>query len=69
MLNKVSTILNSIFIYKLSNDENNLYVMLEIGDEAVKRKVLMLGLTVWIDTTDRKKEKLGIRFPKGRGGE
>lgn len=56
----------SKFWYKISNDNNNMYIMLKMDDEALKRKALMFGLTLWIDTTDHQKEKLGIRFPKGR---
>jgi hypothetical protein len=51
------------FGYKLSNDSQNFYIMLKIDDEALKRKVLVNGLKVFIDTTNHKKEKFGIHFP------
>jgi hypothetical protein len=55
----------SRFIYKVSNDDNNIYLMLKVPDESVQRKILALGLGVWIDTTNSKKEKFGIRYPMG----
>ena len=55
------------FWYKMSNDDNNLYIMFKTGDETLKRKILRLGLTVWIDPSNHKKEKYGIHYPQGRG--
>jgi hypothetical protein len=53
-------------LYKVSNDDNNLYIMLKIVDENSQRKMLMGGLSVWIDTTNHKKEIFGVIFPRGR---
>src|ERR1035437_7329912 len=52
--------------FNVSNDGNNLYIMFKTEDETLKRKILRLGLTVWIDPTDHKKEKFGIHYPQGR---
>lgn len=49
--------------YGISNDSENLYIRLNITDQDVQRKILMAGLTLWIDTTGRKKEDLGIICP------
>jgi hypothetical protein len=53
----------SKFWYRVSNDDRNLYIMLKMDDESLKRKVLMNGLKVFIDTTNHKKEKFGVHFP------
>jgi hypothetical protein len=52
------------FSYKLSSDPGHLYIMLKVSDLIVQRKVIMGGLKVWIDTTNSKKERLGIFFPQ-----
>jgi len=50
-------------MYGIMNDNENLYVFLEISDKTVQRKVLMGGLTFWMDTVGKKKKQLGITFP------
>lgn len=49
--------------YATSNDKDNLYITVETGDEATQMKILKQGLTVWIDTTGRKNEQMGIHYP------
>jgi hypothetical protein len=56
----------SRLIYKISNDANYLYVMLKIADEQTQRRMLGGGMTVWVDTTDHKKQMFGITFPRGK---
>lgn len=51
------------FWYKVSNDENNLYVVVKITDETLQRKVITCGFTLWVDTTNGRKQSLGIYFP------
>lgn len=49
--------------YGLTNDDHYLYVGMKTSDETLKRKIMMAGLTFWIDTNARGKEKLGLMFP------
>ena len=53
-------------IYGISNDNENLYACLKVNDRQLRSKILMTGLTLWIDSTGRKKKDLGIKFPIGR---
>ena len=57
---------SSLIYYAIHNDTANLYIRLKVQNPLVQRKILTYGLTVWIDRTNRRKEKLGIHFPKGR---
>jgi hypothetical protein len=59
----------SKFTYKISNDDQNLYVMLQMDDEALVQKVMRNGLTVWFDSTNRKDEVLGINYPRSHKEE
>lgn len=54
---------NTGISYGISNDSENLYIRLNITDQDVQRKIFIAGLTFWIDTTGKKKEKLGIICP------
>lgn len=58
---------SSRLLYKVSNDANNLYIMAKISDEQMQRKVLMGGFTVFIDTTNHRKELFSITYPRGKG--
>lgn len=49
----------------LSNDNENLYVDLVIVDPAVQKKVLEIGMNVWIDTGGKKNKTLSARYPVG----
>lgn len=49
--------------YCVTNDSINLYVRLKFDDESLQKKVRMLGLTVWFDTTACRKKLFGIGFP------
>jgi len=53
---------NEIY-YSITNDTNNLYIRLNVNDQAIQRKIMMSGLTIWIDTTGSKKQELGIQCP------
>jgi hypothetical protein len=55
--------------YSFLSDNKNVYIKLKIQDPLIQRKILSFGLTIWVDTTNRKKEKMGIHFPKGREKE
>ncbi len=50
-------------LYGISNDTENLYVNIKITDYTVQKKVLVTGLTLWIDTVGKKQENFGITCP------
>ena len=49
--------------YAVGHDDHNVYVALEVGDKLVQRKIMLFGLTLWIDTTGGKQKMKGVRFP------
>ncbi|MGM0532195.1 MAG: hypothetical protein ACQER7_12690 [Bacteroidota bacterium] len=49
--------------YAVTHDKDNIYVGLMVKDDIVQRKILMFGLTLWIDTTGGKKQMKGVRYP------
>lgn len=49
--------------YSVKHDKENLYVGLMVKDDMVQRKILMFGLTLWVDTTGGKEQMRGIRYP------
>ncbi len=49
--------------YAVSNDKDNLYIIVETGDLATQLKILQGGLTVWIDRKAEKNEETAINFP------
>ncbi|NOQ27630.1 MAG: hypothetical protein GQ564_19885 [Bacteroidales bacterium] len=51
------------FSYGVSNDNENLYLRINVNDQSIQRKMMLAGLTVWVDTTGKKKENLGINCP------
>ncbi len=51
------------FSYGVSNDKENLYIRINIIDQSIQKKVMLAGLTVWIDTTGKKQENMGITCP------
>jgi hypothetical protein len=53
----------SFCLYDISNDHDNLYVMLKIPDIDFQQKIFMTGLNFWVDTTGKAKERLGITYP------
>ncbi len=54
------------FSYGISNDKENLYIRININDQDIQKKLMLAGLTVWIDTTGKKKENMGITCPVKR---
>ncbi|OFX21032.1 MAG: hypothetical protein A2041_08535 [Bacteroidetes bacterium GWA2_31_9b] len=50
-------------VYGITNDSASIYLLLNIGDENIQKKMFMSGLTVWIDTTGKNNAKLGIVCP------
>lgn len=50
------------------NDADFLYLRLSSRDRTVQGKILMLGLTVWVNPEGNKEKYLGVHFPVGRSG-
>ena len=59
---------NSGILYKISNDEEFLVVDLQISSEVTQKKVLLFGLTTWLDETGKKKKNAGVKYPMGSTG-
>lgn len=49
--------------YSVTHDDENIYVGLMVKDDMVQRKILMFGMTLWIDTTGSKEKLKGVRYP------
>lgn len=49
--------------YKASNDTENLYICVRIPDKGIQQRVMGLGLSIYIDTLCKQKEKRGIGYP------
>jgi len=51
--------------YSITNDKENLYIMLATGDKQEQQKIIQGGLTVWFNTHGEKEEgnSAGIAFP------
>ncbi len=58
----------SKLLYNVTNDHTNLLLCLKVTEPSVTNKIMMRGLTVWVDTTGKQKKNLGIKYPMGRSG-
>jgi hypothetical protein len=54
---------NSHLQYQVLNDAQTLYVRLKAADMPTQAKMAYLGMVVWVDSTGRNQQQLGIRFP------
>ena len=54
---------NSKLQYEVLNDARTVYVRLKANDAPTQAKLAYLGLVVWLDTTGRNQQQLGIRYP------
>lgn len=54
---------SSKLCYTVGHDDHNVYVALKVGDPLVQKKIMLFGLTLWIDTTGGKQKMKGVRFP------
>jgi hypothetical protein len=54
---------NSHLQYQVLNDGRTLYVRLKAADMPTQAKMAYLGMVVWVDSTGRNQQQLGIRFP------
>jgi hypothetical protein len=51
--------------YFISNDENKVVLDIRVKDEGVQNRILIEGMTVWIDMDGRQDKDMGVRFPIG----
>lgn len=49
--------------YNAGNDAENFYLCIRINDKSIQRKIMGLGLSVYLDTLGKRKEKIGIGYP------
>ena len=49
--------------YGISYDDKYLFVNMKTSNKTLQRKIMMSGLTLWLDTNGRGKEQLGLVFP------
>lgn len=51
------------FMYGLTYDQDNLYVLANIYNDEAKRKVMANGLMVWVDPNGKKRKNIGVKYP------
>jgi hypothetical protein len=49
--------------YQVLNDARMVYVRLKAADMPTQAKMAYLGMVVWLDSTGRNQQQLGVRFP------
>ena len=57
---------DSLHVSAIAHDEDNLYLMYRFADEGLARRLLMRGVTLWINgdgKTKNKKEEFAVRYP------
>jgi hypothetical protein len=54
---------NSHLQYQVLNDARTVYVRLKAADMPTQAKMAYLGMVVWLDSTGRNQQQLGVRFP------
>jgi hypothetical protein len=50
--------------YTVTNDLKNLYICVRVTDDAGQMKVMRAGMQIWIDSTGKNNEAIGILFPQ-----
>lgn len=53
----------SVFQYNLGHDKDNLYIGVRVTDRGMQQRIMVLGMTIYADTTAKRKEKIGIAYP------
>lgn len=53
----------SHLFYGITHDRENIYLALQVKHPAIQRKIMAFGMTVWCDTTGKRKKTRGIRHP------
>jgi hypothetical protein len=51
--------------YRLTNDNDNIYIDLKIEDPEVQNTILRGGLIIWINMDGKSLKKMGVRYPIG----
>jgi hypothetical protein len=57
---------DSLHVSAIAHDDENLYLMYRFADEGLARRLLMRGVTLWINgdgKTKNKKEEFAVRYP------
>jgi hypothetical protein len=57
---------DSLHVAAIAHDDNSLYLMYRFADEGLARRILMRGVTLWINgngKTKKKKEDFAVRYP------
>jgi hypothetical protein len=54
---------NSHLQYQVLNDARTVYVRLKAADMPTQAKMAYLGMVVWLDSTGRNQQQLGVKFP------
>lgn len=49
--------------YNIGNDAKNFYLCLRINDKTIQRRIMGLGMSIYLDTLGKRKEKIGIGYP------
>ncbi|MBL4648542.1 MAG: hypothetical protein JKY03_02340, partial [Aureispira sp.] len=49
--------------YNTGNDAESFYLCLRINDKTIQRRIMGLGLSIYLDTLGKRKEKIGIGYP------
>ncbi|GAA4497313.1 hypothetical protein GCM10023172_12060 [Hymenobacter ginsengisoli] len=49
--------------YQVLNDARTVYVRLKAADMPTQAKMAYLGMVVWLDSTGRNQQQLGVKFP------
>jgi len=57
---------SSGLLYRITNNESMSAIDLAVNDPIIRRKILMFGLTMWIDRYGKKKMNVGLKFPLGK---
>ena len=60
---------DSLHVSAFAHDDDNLYLMYRFADEGLARRLLMRGVTLWINgdgKTKNKKEEFAVRYPGSR---
>jgi hypothetical protein len=57
---------DSLHVMSIAHDGNNLYLMYRFADHGLARRILMRGVTLWINgdgKTKKKNEEFAVRYP------
>ena len=54
-----------VFLYCLSNNDQNIFVNAKITESIEQNKILQMGVTVWINMDGKSRKIIGIRYPIG----